>query len=571
MKSDATPAMSVVHGLPLTDEAGIGSTTMAGYLREVTTRFAGREAVVMPGNAGAARWTYDMLWDRSVEVARALIAHGVVKDTRVGILMTNRAEFLSTLFGTALAGGVAVVFSTFSTPLELGQLLQLGTVSVLVFEGEVLKKDFGAMLAELEPLINTGAPGRLNSTRFPFLQHLIKLDSLAATAEKQPPRLAGVADWQSFLSQGQRIAPAVVEARAASVQPSDAGGIFFSSGTTSLPKGILHTQRAFVLQWWRYPTLAGVEGPVRCWTGNGFFWSANIGMTVGLAFSTGGTIILQPHFEPEATLRLIEEERIDYISGRPHQWARLLEASNWKSADLSGLRYITRGELMWTHPTVKTRWVIFMGYGNTETMSICTSNAYNNIAEEVDGCFGTPAPGNALKIVDPDSGVVVTRGTRGEVRIKGATLMMGYIGKSNDEVLDDEGYFPTGDGGYVDEEGRLWWEGRLTEIIKTGGANVSPIEIDEALALYPGVRRAQTVGVPHDTLGEMVVSCVAANDGITLDADAITAFLKERLASFKIPKRILFVSDDEISVTGSGKVKVTQLRDVVAARLAQSK
>jgi fatty-acyl-CoA synthase len=115
----------------------------------------------------------------------------------------------------------------------------------------------------------------------------------------------------------------------------------------------------------------------------------------------------------------------------------------------------------------------------------------------------------------------------------------------------------------------LWWEGRLTEIIKTGGANVSPIEIDEALALYPGVRRAQTVGVPHDTLGEMVVSCVAANDGITLDADAITAFLKERLASFKIPKRILFVSDDEISVTGSGKVK--QLRDVVAARLAQSK
>jgi len=197
MKSDATPAMSVVHGLPLTDEAGIGSTTMAGYLREVTTRFAGREAVVMPGNAGAARWTYDMLWDRSVEVARALIAHGVVKDTRVGILMTNRAEFLSTLFGTALAGGVAVVFSTFSTPLELGQLLQLGTVSVLVFEGEVLKKDFGAMLAELEPLINTGAPGRLNSTRFPFLQHLIKLDSVTRPANcsrcRRSPRCVGPA------------------------------------------------------------------------------------------------------------------------------------------------------------------------------------------------------------------------------------------------------------------------------------------------------------------------------------------------------------------------------------------
>jgi len=572
MKSNTSaPAMSVVHGLPLTDEADIGSTTIPGYLREVTTRFAGREAVVMPGQTGTARWTYDMLWDRSLEVARALIAHGVVKDSRVGILMTNRAEFLSTLFGTALAGGVAVVFSTFSTPSELGQLLQLGTVSVLVFEGEVLKKDFGVMLAELEPLIKTVAPGTLNSTHFPFLRHLIKLDPLAVADETQSSPATAIASWRSFLAQGERIELAVVEARAAAVQPSDAGGVFFSSGTTSLPKGILHTQRAFALQWWRYPKLAGVEGPVRCWTGNGFFWSANIGMTVGLAFSTGGTVILQPHFDPEATLRLIEEERIDYISGRPHQWARLLEASNWKSADLSGLRYITRGELMWTHPTVKTRWVIFMGYGNTETMSICTSNAYNNIAEEVDGCYGTPAPGNAIKIVDPETGVIVPRGIRGEVRIKGTTLMLGYIGKPNDEVLDDEGYFPTGDGGYVDEEGRLWWEGRLTEIIKTGGANVSPIEIDEALALYPGVRRAQTVGVPHDTLGEMVVSCVAANDGITLDADAIAAFLKQRLASFKIPKQILFFSDEEITVTGSGKVKVTQLRDVVAARLAQSK
>jgi fatty-acyl-CoA synthase len=154
-------------------------------------------------------------------------------------------------------------------------------------------------------------------------------------------------------------------------------------------------------------------------------------------------------------------------------------------------------------------------------------------------------------------------GERGEIAIKGPTLMLGYLGIPLDETLDEEGYFRTGDGGYVDEEGRLFWEGRLNDIIKTGGANVSPVEIDEIIRSYPGVKVAQTVGVPHDTLGELVVTCIVPADGMTLSEEAIRAFAKEKLASYKVPRRVLFLKEAELEMTGSSKVKTDALRKKV--------
>src|SRR5581483_1119711 len=146
---------------------------------------------------------------------------------------------------------------------------------------------------------------------------------------------------------------------------------------------------------------------------------------------------------------------------------------------------------------------------------------------------------------------------------KGATLMLGYLGIPLDETLDEDGYFRTGDGGYIDDRGRLFWQGRLTDIIKTGGANVSPAEVDSILATYPGVKVAQTVGVPHDTLGEMVIGCIVAHDGAKLAEAKIRDFLKERLASYKVPRRVLFFRQDELSLTGSAKIKAGALRELV--------
>ncbi len=214
-----------------------------------------------------------------------------------------------------------------------------------------------------------------------------------------------------------------------------------------------------------------------------------------------------------------------------------------------------------------TDWQLPMSYGTTETMTINCAYTADTPDEEYAGSFGEPLPGNILKIVDPRTREVVLRGERGEICIKGPTLMLGYLGKPVEACLDEEGFYCTGDGGYVDDRGRLYWEGRLDDIIKSGGALVSPEEVDAAIAAYPGVKRTQTIGLPHDTLGEIVVACIVPVEGETLDESGIITFLRERLASFKVPRRVLFFREEEFALTGNEKVKVGELRQAAAERL----
>lgn len=562
-------SVSLVRGIPLSEEAGIGALTIPGYLQEVCSRYGDSEAVVMHNATGVVRWSYRDLWNNSVTVAKALIAAGVGKDTRVGILMTNRPEYLSMVFGTALAGGVSVALSTFSTPDELEHLLSASAISLLVFEDMVLKKNFATMLTELEPKIKQCEPGQLESARFPFLKQFVRLDGVtrADAIDNACLDIMAFEPWAAFIDTAARFSTEIVESRAASVSAGDVGGLFFSSGTTSLPKGILHSQQAFAIQWWRWPWVMAVKEPARAWTGNGFFWSGNISMIVGVAFSTGGAVILQPLFEETEAVKLIEAERITFMNGRPHQWARLQAVPGYDQADLSSLRYVTRGELIMAHATVNTDWKLPMSFGTTETMTINTSFDADTPADEYAGSAGVPLPGNLLKIVDPETGALVPVGGRGEICIKGPTLMLGYIGKTLEQCFDDDGYYCTGDGGYVDAEGRMFWEGRLNDIIKTGGANVSPEEVDSIIAKFPGIKRSQTVGVEHETLGEMVVACVVPMADSVVEPDALVTFLKQKLASFKLPRKVLIFTEAEFALTGNEKAKAKEIKAEAFKRL----
>lgn len=559
--------MSLVAGPPLADEAGQGAQTIGGYLREVAAKYGPREAVILRNRAYRQAWTYGELLVRSLEVARALAASGIGKGSRVGILMTNRPEFLSSLFGTALAGGVPVALSTFSTPAELDCLLKASEISLLLFEQHVLKKDFFLMIDGLEPAIGHGRPGHLVSERYPYLRHLVSLEGVPGDADPLTSHEDGAVErWSTFLGRARHVSEAAIRARADAVHPADTGGIFFSSGTTSLPKGIVHAQRAFAIQWWRWPRVFAMHDPVRSWTGNGFFWSGNVSMVVGTAFSTGGAVVLQRYFDAEEALFLIEAEKVTFTSGRPHQWARFQVAPNWAGADLSSLKYVTRGEQIWEHPTVDTQWDVPMSFGTTETMTICTSRVAGMADEAYTGSMGEVLPGNTIKIVDPLTGALLPLGEKGEMCIKGPTLMARYLGKTPEECFDSEGFYCSGDGGRIDAQGRFFWEGRLTDMIKTGGANVAPIEVDEVVGRCPGVKRVQTVGVPDDLLGEMVVTAIVPVEGASLDESDVIAFCKDHIASFKIPRRVLFFTDDEFAITGSEKVKPAVVKELVAKR-----
>jgi fatty-acyl-CoA synthase len=509
---------------------------------------------------GVVRWSYAQLWQRAVQVAQALIAVGVGKDTHVGILMTNRVEWLSATFGAWLAGAIAVPLSTFSTVSELDYLLRASCVSVLMFEGSVLKKDFVSMLTELEPALATATPGALQSLKFPFLRHLAVVNASADGA---------IESWEGFVGRSCTTAVALVEARADAVQPTDTAGLFFSSGSTARPKGIINAHRGIAIQFWRFARLSSLHEDARAWTPNGFFWSGNCATVMGATLACGGSNILQSTFNPGEALELMQAERVNFPMVWPHQAKLLEEALNWSDVDLSAMTYIDAANPLASHPTIRlTGWNDPRhSYGSTETFTISTS--YPNTVEPsvAAGSHGVALPGNTIKIVDPLTGQTLPVGEHGEIAVKGPTLMLGYLGVPAEIALDAEGFYPTGDAGYIDEAGRLFFEGRLTSVIKTGGANVSPLEVDHVLETFPGVKAVGTVGVAHDLLGEIVVACIVPLEGAELDAATIIAFAKERLASYKVPRRVLFLADDEIELTGSSKIKPKELRKLATARL----
>ncbi|RLT95650.1 class I adenylate-forming enzyme family protein [Ketobacter sp.] len=560
LPTQSREGLSLIKGIPLNEEEGIGALTLGGYLKEVTSRFGPREAVMLPSTDGAERWTYDELWSRSVVVARSLLACGAGKGTRVGILMTNRLEFLSAVFGTALAGGVATTLSTFSTPAELKVVLENSGCSILLFERHVLKKDFATVLRELEPKLSNAAPGQLFSETFPYLRHLATVDSEETAG--------GIEGWNAFLARGESISPELVEATAAAVQPADPGVLFFSSGSTGKPKGILSAHRGVCLQLWRWRKWLGLDQDVRSLTTNGFFWSGNFAIGIGSTLSAGGTLVLQQTFQPEEALAIMEAENVSYIFAWPHQWAQLVDAKNWLDVDLSALKYIDANSPVAGHPTVNSNWIdATHAYGNTETFTLSSVFPANTPKSVSGDSHGIPVAGNTFKIVDPLSGDLMPLGERGEIAVKGPTLMLGYIGIPQDEVLDEEGFFRTGDGGFFDPQGRLHWEGRLNDIIKTGGANVSPVEIDTVIAQCPGVKVTKTVGIPDELLGELVVTCIVPQEGAELSEELVRSFAKEQLASFKVPRRVLLFREDELEWTGSAKVKSSQLQTLAADRL----
>jgi acyl-CoA synthetase (AMP-forming)/AMP-acid ligase II len=550
--------LSIIKAPPLEEEEGLGTLTLVGWLREVCDRYGDREALVLHENGERISWSYADLWERANEVARALHALGIGKGERVGVLFTNRPEFLSAMFGAALAGGVGCAISTFSTRAELEYLLQLSGCSVLLMERQVLKKDFCEELAGIEPGVADAVPGSLTSTRLPFLRYVAAVGGGSGM----------IKDWEEFLSRGREVGQSLIDAAAATVTPADPGGLFFSSGSTARPKGIINSHRGMALQLWRYCKFLRSADDARAWSANGFFWSGSFVQAFGGALTPGGALVLQKTFDPEEALEVMDREKATMAIAWPHQWPQLKAAANWDQVDLSSLKYVDPKYPICDHPTVKANWQEPSStYGATETFTVSTTFPSGTPEEEIAGSFGKPQPGGFVKIVDPMSGAIVPLGERGEIAVKGPTLMLGYVGVPLSDTLDDEGYFRSGDGGYVDAEGRLFWEGRLNDIIKTGGANVSPLEVDATVRQHPAVKLCQTVGIPHETLGELVVTAIVPHEGEVLGEDDIRRFAKETLASYKVPRRVLLFSEDELELTGSNKIKTADLRTLVSKRL----
>jgi acyl-CoA synthetase (AMP-forming)/AMP-acid ligase II len=375
--------------------------------------------------------------------------------------------------------------------------------------------------------------------------------------------------WDAFVARGARMRDGVLDATADATSPADAALVIYTSGTTAQPKGIEHPHRAPALQSWRFAQQLRLDPSVRAWSAFPFFWSAGFVMIMGATLAAGGCLVLQEHFEPGAALALLESERVTSAHAWPHQLAAMEDHPDWPNADLSSIRQTEAFTSFGRHPSVHVDdvWSPRAAYGLSETCTIISSLPADTPRALREGNQGTILPGNVVRIIDRETGRALDTDEIGEIATKGPTLMSGYVKVAPEACFDSDGFFHTGDAGFVDERGLLHWTGRMNQMIKTGGANVSPVEIETALLYHAGLKAGLAVGVPHETLGEMVVVCAVRHDGATVDEPSVREFLRGRIASYKIPRRVVFVTDADLDTTANAKIRSEALRALAIDRL----
>jgi fatty-acyl-CoA synthase len=547
--------VTTFRGPPLETEEGIGALTLPGFLSEVTQRYADRQALTF---RDSIRWTYADLWHEARRVAKALIAAGLQRGARVALLMGNRPEWVASAYGAAMAGAVLVPLNTYLETPELDYVVAHSDATFVLMQRSLLRHQYLDELLELCPELERGTL----SAGFPFLRGAFCIDLNS--------RRGAVRPWEEFLHDGDEISDGIIDAAIRQVTPADDALIIYTSGTTAKPKGVLHAHRAAALQAWRYVRHLRLDQEVRSWTAFPFFWSAGFAMGMGGTLAAGGCLVLQEYFEPGEALRLFEAERVTTPNAWPHQIAQLVDHPDWETRDLSSLRHVDPGTALARHKTVHLEqdWSARSAYGVTETFTIITSVPADTDPEIRERCQGKILPGNIVRILHPQTGEPLPAGEIGEIATKGPTLMKGYWKTPPERTFDEDGFYRTGDAGWVDPDGTFHWTGRTSDMIKTGGANVSPVEIETELLRHPGLKTSVAVGVPHETLGEMVVVCAVPHDRVAVDEENVRTFLRGRIASYKIPRRVLFFREDELSLTGNQKIRTEDLRALASARLA---
>jgi len=536
-------------------EANDPALTTGRFLAAVALRHGDRCAV----RFGNRAIRYRGLESEARELARALIGAGVGKGTRVAVHMANRPDWIVAAFAVGMVGGVLVPVNTFAGRDERDFILRHSDAAVLLMQPALAKHRFLDDLLAAHPELAAGPSGRLRCPALPQLRRV------ACLGRGWPD---GVDDWAALRALAADVSEAILDGAIAEVEPWDDAMIIYTSGTTAHPKGVLHTHRAAVLQGHRFADLLRLEREDRVYTTYPFFWTAGIAMSLLPTLAAGGCLLLQETFEAGAALDCIESQRATAVHAWPHQHKALGEHPTAADRDLSCVRKVDFAAPIAALAGIeKDEYGMGASYGMSETFTIASALPADAPLALRQASHGRPLPGMALRIVDPESGQPLPAGAEGEIAVKGVTFMRGYYKVPPEHYLDADGFFRTQDGGRIDAAGQLHWSGRLGSLIKTGGANVSPVEIEAALEPHPDVKIGIAVGIGHPTLGEIVVLCVVPSEGASPDAEEIRAFLRARLAAYKVPRRVLYFGAEELTYTGNQKVQVTPLKQAALRRL----
>lgn len=512
---------------------------------------------------GSDRLTYEAAEARSRHVAAGLLANGVGKGSHVGLLMPNSPDWVVAFFAISRIGAVVVPINTFVQPRELAWTIHHADVSHLLCHPALLSNDYLARLEEALPdLTAQEGQQRLRLTAAPYLRSIWVWGHC--------DRAWSAGDEASLVDAGADLGDLVSEAESC-VSPADPVVIVYTSGSTADPKGIVHTQGTVVRHSYNLTfSYLTTNGDVM-FTSMPFFWIGGLITGLFAVIHHGATLITQPVFDPAEALELMELHRATIALGWPQQGKTLAEHPSHKDRDLSSIVRTSMPDFVPADRRAPE--VSSLALGMTETCSCHTNfDPYTALDESKRGTFGPSVEGLEHTIIDPATGANLPPRTEGEILVRGYALMYGRYKVEREDLFDADGWYHTGDAGLLDEDGWLFFSGRLGDMIKTaGGTNVTPSEVEAALAGVPGVLEAYVTGIPDPdgTAGtQLIMAAVVPKGDASLDADQVRAAAKSQLSAFKLPKHIWVCAKTDLPFTDSGKIRKADLGPLIAKRFS---
>ena len=552
-RAGARPAAPAGGHGPLGDADRPVATTLAGVLDERARRHPRRPAVFHDGRTVS----YGELRDAARAVAASLLALGVRRGDRVGVLLGNEPDWLAMAFGAAWIGATCVPLNTWYKRDEIAWTLRHCGVRCFVSTDRILGQDFAGAVADLFPAMETAAQGELALEGFPELRAVAVLGDA--------PRGALDRDALRRLSLG--VPGRVLDEALAAVRAEDIAFILYTSGSTADPKGVTLAHGGVVANGWDMGVRRRVGPDDRVWLGSPLFYALGATNALPVALTHGASLVLHGHFEAGRAIDAIERTGATVWYGTGNMSRAVLDHPDYAYRRIATLQKGSAGTMTeYKRMTlVEMRMTLACGaYGLTETYGQATVHEADDPLEVKLHTNGRALPGMEIAIVDPSSGAPLRQGETGLVLVRGHTTPGYYRNEAeNARTLRTDGWFDTGDLASLDTESRLVFHARLKEVIKTGGINVSPMEVEQLIARHPGVKDAHVVGVPDPVRGQLIVAFVDTD--APLDEQAIRAFVKERAAAFKVPHRVLFRTTDALPRLASGKVAKWRLVEEAGA------
>lgn len=514
-------------------------------------RFGEREALCFENR----RWSYAEFDAEVDRVARGLIAIGVGHGEHVALWMVNRPEWLYLMYATAKIGAVLVPLNTRYRTADVAYTVKQSDSATWISMARSGPVDYLAMLRENLPDIGGQTPRDLKCDKFPKLKRVVLFD-----AAPEP----GMLGWADLLQAAESVSQDELVERAAAVDADDTVIIGYTSGTTGHPKGVMHSHviiRNVIDRISRF----GVTFEDAIVNNLPMFHLYGYSESAMLAMLSGARQILMESFDAAETLRLVEAERATIIHGFDTHYKDLLDCQARDKRDLSSLRFGTFPAGMLNSTPIARRSQdelapTVSGWGMSETWAFAACTFANSTPEQRCEASGFPMPGFEFRVVDPGSGRQLPAGEQGELLVRGYQIMKGYYNNPQETAaaIDADGWLHTGDTALMRADGHLKFIGRFKDMLKVGGENVSPAEVEAFLMAMPEIDQVAVIGYPDRRLAEVPVAFVVAAGGGRPDPVVIAAHCKGKIASYKIPRHVICVA--EFPMTPTGKVQKHKLR-----------